>query len=42
MVQIHSPPCSFIRMNKRLTHLTILLKSVIVLTIHRIAEPIEA
>ena len=41
MIQGYSLPCFFIRINKRLTRVTILNRSVAVLTIHRISKPIE-
>ena len=42
MMQLHLLPRFFTGINKRLTCLTILLRSVGVLPLHRIPEPIEA
>ena len=41
MIQVYSLSCFFIRINKRLTRVTILNRSVAVLTIHRISKPNE-
>ena len=42
MIQKHSPPYFFIRVNKILIRITILIKPVVILTIRRISELAEA